>query len=53
VKNDEPEPSKLFSSCSKRHSHVHVDHSDHNRDQYSHHEQQTKQQKKRSLARKQ
>jgi hypothetical protein len=38
MKNREPEPYEISSSCSKRHLHVHLNHSDHNEDQYSYHE---------------
>jgi hypothetical protein len=53
VKNGEPEPFELSSSCNKRHPHVHRDHSDHSEDQYSHHEQQTEQPEERPVAREQ
>jgi hypothetical protein len=53
MKNDESESSELSSSCSKRHPHVHLDHIDHNEEQYSHHEQQTKQLEERLVAREQ
>jgi hypothetical protein len=39
VKNGEAKPSELSSSCSKRPPHIHLNHSDHNEDQYSHHDQ--------------
>jgi hypothetical protein len=51
MKNGYPKPSELSSSCSKRHPHVYLDHSDHNEDQYSHHEQQMGQLKVRPVAR--
>jgi hypothetical protein len=39
VKNGEPGPSKLSSSCSKKSPHVNLNHNDHKEDQYSHHEE--------------
>jgi hypothetical protein len=53
MKNGELEPSELSSSCSKRHPHVHIDHNDHNKDQYSHHGQQTEQPEERLAVREQ
>jgi hypothetical protein len=47
MKNGQPE---LSSSCRKGPPHVHLTHSDHNEDQYSHHEQQTKQPEERPMA---
>jgi hypothetical protein len=50
MKNGEPEPSKLSSSCSKMPPHVHLDHSDHNEEQHSHHEQKKEQPEERTVA---
>jgi hypothetical protein len=53
VKNSEPETYELYSTYSKMPPHVHLDHSDHYEDQYSHHEQQTEQPEERLVTREQ
>jgi hypothetical protein len=53
VKNDESESSELSSSYSKRTPHVYLNDNDHNKDQYSHHEQQTEQLEERLVAQEQ
>jgi hypothetical protein len=53
MKNGEPEPSALSSSCSKMPPHVHRDHSDHSEDDHSHHEQQEEQPEVRQVAQEQ
>jgi hypothetical protein len=51
VKNDKPKPSEISSFYSKRPPHIHLDHSDHNEDQYPHHKQQTEQPEERPMTR--
>jgi hypothetical protein len=53
MKNVKPKPSELSSSCSKILLHIHLDHSDHNEDQYSHQEQYTEQLEERPVAQEQ
>jgi hypothetical protein len=53
MKNGEPKPSELSSSCSRRLTHVHLNHSDHSEDQHSHHEPQEGQPKEVSMTQEQ
>jgi hypothetical protein len=53
MKNGENKLFELSSSYRRRSPHVHLDHNDHNEDQYSHHEQDERQPNERPVAQEQ